>query len=47
VIVVDASALMAVALDEPAAEACGEILAQAGEIALSACTLAEAPIVAG
>jgi ribonuclease VapC len=47
VIAVDTSALMAVALDEPAAESCGEILARAGEIVLSAGTLAEALIVAG
>jgi ribonuclease VapC len=47
VIIVDTSALMAVVLDEPAAEACSEVLARASEIALSAGTLAEALIVAG
>ena len=46
-IVVDTSALMAVSLDEPAAEACGEILARADAIVISAGTLAESLIVAG
>jgi ribonuclease VapC len=46
-IVVDTSAFMAVALDEPAAEACSDIMARADEIAVSAGTLAEALIVAG
>lgn len=46
-IVVDTSALMAVALDESTAEACSEVMAQPGEIAVSAGTLAEALIVAG
>jgi ribonuclease VapC len=46
-IVVDTSAFMAVALDEPAAEACSEILALADEIVVSAGTLAETLIVAG
>jgi ribonuclease VapC len=46
-IVVDTSALMAVALDEPAAEACSEVLALADEIVVSAGTLAETLIVAG
>jgi ribonuclease VapC len=46
-IVVDTSAFMAVALDEPAAEACSAIMAQADEIVVSAGTLAEALIVAG
>ncbi len=45
-IVVDTSALMAVVLDEPAAETCSEILARADEIVISAGTLAEALIVA-
>ena len=45
-IVVDTSALMAVVLDEPAAESCGEVLAKAVGIAISAGTLAEALIVA-
>jgi ribonuclease VapC len=45
-IVVDTSAFMAVALDEPAAEACSHIMAQADEIAVSAGTLAETLIVA-
>jgi ribonuclease VapC len=46
-IVVDTSAFMAVTLDEPAAKACSNILAQADEIVVSAGTLAEALIVAG
>jgi ribonuclease VapC len=46
-IVVDTSALMAVALDEPAAEACSEVMALADEIVVSAGTLAETLIVAG
>ena len=46
-IVVDTSAFMAVALDEPSAEACSEIRAQADENVISAATLAEALIVAG
>jgi ribonuclease VapC len=46
-IVVDTSALMAVALDEPVAEACGDVMARADVIAISAGTLAEALIVAG
>ena len=45
-IVVDTSALMAVALDEPVAEACGDVMARADVIAISAGTLAEALIVA-
>ncbi len=45
-IVVDTSALMAVVLDEPAAETCSEILARADQIVISAGTLAEALIVA-
>ena len=46
-IAVDTSALMAVVLDEPIAGACSEVLARAGEIVISAGTLAEALIVAG
>ena len=46
-IVVDTSALMAVVLDEPAAAACSEVIAQADAIVVSAGTLAEALIVAG
>lgn len=46
-IVVDTSAFMAVVLDEPAAEACSDIMARADEIVISAGTLAEALIVAG
>ena len=46
-IVVDTSALMAVALDEPAAEACSEVMVLADEIVISAGTLAETLIVAG
>ncbi|WP_428485434.1 type II toxin-antitoxin system VapC family toxin [Rhodopila sp.] len=46
-IVVDTSAFMAVALDEPAAEACIDVMAQAGEIIVSAGTLAETLVVAG
>ena len=46
-IVLDTSALMAVVLDEPAADACSAIIAQADEIIVSAGTLAETLIVAG
>jgi ribonuclease VapC len=46
VIVVDTSALMAIALDEPAADVCIEILQGEGEILISAATVAEALIVA-
>jgi ribonuclease VapC len=46
VIVVDTSALMAVVLDEPAAEACSTALAEAAAIVVSAATVAEALIVA-
>lgn len=46
-IVVDTSAFMAVALDEPAAATCCDVMAQADEILVSAGTLAEALIVAG
>lgn len=45
-IVVDTSALMAVVLDEPDAEACSDVLAREDDIAISAGTLAEALIVA-
>jgi ribonuclease VapC len=47
VIAVDTSALMAVALDEPAADACIEAMVQADGIIISAGTLAESLIVAG
>jgi ribonuclease VapC len=47
VIVVDTSALMAVVLDEPDAEACSDVLASEADILISAATLAEALIVAG
>ena len=46
-IVVDSSALMAVVLDEPDAEACSDVLASEADILISAATLAEALIVAG
>ncbi len=46
-IAVDTSALMAVALDEPAADACIEAMVQADGIIISAGTLAESLIVAG
>jgi ribonuclease VapC len=46
VIVVDTSALMAVVLDEPAADRVSAGLESASEIALSAVTMAEALIVA-
>ena len=46
-IAVDTSALMAVVLDEPAAEACGTVLAEAAGVIILAGTLAEALIVAG
>lgn len=45
-IVLDTSALMAVILDEPAAEACMRRIEQADEIVISAATLAECLIVA-
>jgi ribonuclease VapC len=45
-IVVDTSALMAVALDEAEAEQCSAELENASEIAISAATVAEALIVA-
>lgn len=45
-IVVDTSAMMAVALGEPAAERCREALDVADEIAISAGTLAELLVVA-
>jgi ribonuclease VapC len=47
VIVVDTSALMAIALNEPRAEACAAALEVESEAAISAATLAEALIVAG
>ena len=46
-IVVDTSALMAIALDELQAEACAAALEVESEAAISAATLAEALIVAG
>jgi ribonuclease VapC len=45
-IAVDTSALMAVILDEPSAEACIEALTGSGELMISAATIAEALIVA-
>jgi ribonuclease VapC len=47
VIAVDTSALMAIALQEPAADACAAALGDESEILISAVTLAEAIIVAG
>jgi ribonuclease VapC len=47
VIVVDTSALMAVALNEPEAEACSAALEAEDELLISAGTVAEALIVAG
>jgi ribonuclease VapC len=47
VIAVDTSALMAIALDEPRAEACMAALQTEDEVVISAGTLAEALIVAG
>lgn len=44
-IAVDTSALMAIVLDEPAAEACMAVLEQQDEIVISAGTVAEALIV--
>ena len=46
-IAVDTSALMAIALHEPAADACAAALGDELEILISAATLAEALIVAG
>jgi len=46
VIAVDTSALMAIALDEPEAEACLAVLEAEDELVISAGTLAEALIVA-
>jgi ribonuclease VapC len=46
VIVVDTSALMAIALNEPLAPACARVLANEREVRISAGTLAEALIVA-
>jgi len=45
-IAVDTSALMAIVLDEPDAEACAAVLASHDEIVISAGTVAEALIVA-
>ena len=45
-IVVDTSAFMAVAMDEPGADACSDALAKAAEIVISAGTLAETLVVA-
>jgi ribonuclease VapC len=47
VIAVDTSALMAIALDEPAAGPCMDALQAADELLISAGTVAEAMIVAG
>ncbi len=46
-IAVDTSALMAIALDEPEAEACMSAIEQADALLISAGTVAEALIVAG
>ncbi|MHB8528182.1 MAG: type II toxin-antitoxin system VapC family toxin [Caulobacteraceae bacterium] len=46
-IVVDTSALMAIARDEPASEACLQVLFGESEVLISAGTLAETLIVAG
>lgn len=46
-IVIDTSALMAVALDEPEAERCMAVIADEEQILISAATLTEALIVAG
>lgn len=46
-IAVDTSALMAIVLDEPQAEACMSAIEQADELLISAGTVAEALIVAG
>lgn len=46
-IAVDTSALMAIILDEPQAEACMAVIEQADELVISAGTVAEALIVAG
>ena len=46
-IVVDTSALMAIALGEPLAERCAAVLKANGERVISAATVAEALIVAG
>ena len=45
-IAVDTSALMAILLNEPEAEACAAVLEQADDVVISAGTLAEALIVA-
>jgi ribonuclease VapC len=47
VIVVDTSALMAILLNEAAAEACAAVLERESEAAISAASVAEALIVAG
>lgn len=46
-IVVDTSALMAIVLDEPEADACMAVLGAEQDILISAATLAEARIVSG
>lgn len=46
-IVVDTSALIAILSDEPEADECAKVLAEADRILMSAGTLAEAMIVAG
>ena len=46
-IAVDTSALLAILLDEPEAEACMDVLEAADALAISAGTMAEALIVAG
>jgi ribonuclease VapC len=45
-IAVDTSALMAILLDEPAAEACAQALERTQTVLISAATLAEALVVA-
>lgn len=46
-IAVDTSALMAIVLEEPQADACSEVLKHGGELVISAATVAESLIVAG
>ncbi len=46
-IAIDTSALMAIALREPAADACQKVLEEQTEVLISAATVAEALIVAG
>jgi ribonuclease VapC len=46
-IVIDSSALMAIVLDEPEADRCGQALLSEPDLVISAVTLSEALIVAG